>query len=817
MKIRATFFLTLLIGALIVMVASLTFGYMQLRIDEAVQQKETLDRITHRGADLVQLSTEVLLYNEPRAVQQWQQLFDYLLELTGQTGVIASARARDLTERVRVVLDEMPPLLARAGEVHRHAQGDSRQNPDELLASQFFRKNAQLQTLLREIILLSETDLRESVTGTKQRMLAAFALFAVLIAILMLVASTLFQRVILQPVQHLDQVIDAVNAGQADRRARIFNDDEIGMVCRAFNELLDLQQAHRQELQAVANQLHLYAELFENSGEAILISDCDNHIVEINPMFTQMTGYVIDDIRGKDPKCLASGQTPREAYQMLWAALAASGHWQGEMWDRRKDGSIYPKWTSISTLRNAQGEVNHYIASFTDISERKAAEARIERLAHNDVLTGLLNRYSLEGRLEQALLTARRESRQLAVLFIDMDRFKLINDTLGHTMGDRLLQEVAARLRMGVRESDVVARQGGDEFVIGLTNLESSSAAFQIAEKLLQALSEPYRIVGQILHSSPSIGVAMFPDDADSVAGLLKNADAAMYAAKQGGRSRVHFFTASLMVAAEERLTLERELRLALQEGQLELHYQPQVSALDNRICGVEALVRWRHPERGLIPPLRFIPIAEETGLIVALGAWVLDEACRQVAVWQAAGIGDVQMAVNLSAHQLRMPGFAETVAATLLHHRIKGAALELEITESVAMEDPEAAIMQLKRLRDLDIQLAIDDFGTGYSSLAYLKKLPIQTLKLDRSFVEDIEHDANDAAISAATVALAHTLGLRVVAEGVETVAQRDFLAKGHGCDVLQGYLFGRPEPEAVVTEMLKRQLASLQGTSRG
>ena len=551
--------------------------------------------------------------------------------------------------------------------------------------------------------------------------------------------------------------------------------------------------------------VRLYAKMFEYSGEALVITDRANHILAINNTFSQMTGYTPEEVIGKDPKLLASGQTPPETYQMMWASLRESGNWQGELWDRRKDGSIYPKWATISTIRDPRGDITHHIASFTDISERKAAEARIERLAHQDVLTGLLNRYSLESRLEQALLSSRREGNQLAVLFIDMDRFKVINDTLGHAMGDLLLQEVSGRLRASVRESDIVARQGGDEFVVVLTHLDTPADAMPVTEKLLQALSEPYAIEGQVMHSSPSIGVAMFPEDADNVADLLKDADTAMYAAKEGGRKKAHFFTASLMEQAEERLLIERELRAAVQMGQLELHYQPQIVAQDGRICGLEALVRWCHPQRGLVPPLKFIPIAEETGLIDLIGAWVLNEACRQQAAWRDESI-DVLVAVNISAHQLRSPELVNMVQATLDRHGLKGGCLELEVTESAAMDDPEAAIKQLVRLRDMGIRLAIDDFGTGYSSLAYLKRLPIQTLKLDRSFVIDIETDQNDAAICAATIALAHTLGLKVVAEGVETQTQCHFLTEVHGCDILQGFLLGRPEPGTAITSLLQR-----------
>ncbi|MDQ5946225.1 MAG: hypothetical protein QG619_1648 [Pseudomonadota bacterium] len=551
--------------------------------------------------------------------------------------------------------------------------------------------------------------------------------------------------------------------------------------------------------------LRLYAKVFENSGEAILITDADNRIVAINQSLTRDTGYSQDELLGKNPRVLSSHHTPRDIYQSMWASLRESGYWQGELWDLRKDGVTYPKWAAISAIRNEQGLLTNYIASFTDISERKAAEARIDHLAHHDALTGLFNRYNLESRLAQSLLAAKRENRQLAVMFIDMDRFKTINDTLGHHVGDQMLIEVAQRLLQSVRESDIVARLGGDEFVVTLTSMAGEMDAALVAAKILGTLGAPYLIEGKTLHSTPSIGIAIFPTNGDDANTLMRDADTAMYYAKEHGRNNFQFFTPTMTAAAEERLELERDLRAALSARQFVLHYQPQVTVTEGRVHGVEALVRWHHPERGLIPPLKFIPIAEETGVIEALGAWVLDEACRQLAAWRAEGLTPLRMAVNLSAHQLRSPDLVAQVQATIARHGIRPGELELEVTESAAMNDPERAIAQLKALRDLGVELAIDDFGTGYSSLAYLKLLPIHTLKLDRAFVRDIETDENDAAISAATLALAHNLGLKVVAEGVETEAQRRFLTEHH-CDYLQGYLFGKPEPASELSARWKK-----------
>lgn len=547
--------------------------------------------------------------------------------------------------------------------------------------------------------------------------------------------------------------------------------------------------------------LRLYAKVFENSGEAILITDRDNRIVAVNNALIRDTGYTQEDLLGKNPRALSSHKTPPETYRAMWAALNESGYWQGELWDLRKDGVTYPKWAAISAISDDKGECTNYIASFTNISDRKAAEARIDHLAHHDALTGLFNRYNLESRLAQSLLAARREAGLMAVMFIDLDRFKVINDTLGHHVGDLLLVEVASRLSNSVRESDIVARLGGDEFVVTLTSLACDMDAATIAAKILNALGQPCTIEGKVLHTTPSIGISMFPANGEDSETLMKNADTAMYYAKGKGRNNFQFFSPAMTAAASERMELERDMLGALAAGEYELHYQPQVCTKDGHVCGVEALIRWRHPERGLIPPMEFIPIAEETGVIEAIGNWVLEEACRQLARWRAQGFGNLRMAVNLSAHQLRSPTLLAQVRAAMDANGIGPDELELEVTESAAMEDPERAIGQLKALRDMGVGLAIDDFGTGYSSLAYLKLLPIDTLKLDRAFVRDIETDENDAAISAATLALARNLGLKVVAEGVETEAQRAFLTR-HDCDLLQGYLFGKPEPAEVWTE---------------
>ena len=559
----------------------------------------------------------------------------------------------------------------------------------------------------------------------------------------------------------------------------------------------------KKQTQGALEELKLYENSFEYSGEAMVITDKQNRIVNINSAFFLLTGYSLKELIGKNPNVLASGKTPIETYQNMWLSLNEESFWQGELWDRKKNGEIYAKWISISVLRGPMGEVQNYIASFTDITERKSTEERIEHLAHHDILTGLYNRFSLGERLDQSILIAKREQKQIALVFIDLDKFKNVNDTYGHNIGDKLLKEVAQRIKGVIRENDIAARNGGDEFVVVINDFGRTEFIGYIAEKILNEISLPYHIDNHTLEVTPSIGISVYPNDGDDGETLLKNADVAMYHAKELGRNNFQLFSQEMLMQIQERLTIEHELSIALKNEELELYYQPQVKADNNYITAVEALVRWRHPVRGLISPEYFITIAEETGLIHPLGSWVLNEACRQLSLWKDAGLVPIRVAVNLSTLQLQSDKLVDIVRSAMLKHKISDNELELEVTESSAMEDPNLAVNQLNALRKLGVSLAIDDFGTGYSSLAYIKQLPIQALKLDRAFVQDIGIEESDTEICAATLALAHNLKLKVVAEGVETELQRDFLIT-HKCNYLQGYLFSKPLPEPEITELL-------------
>ena len=569
---------------------------------------------------------------------------------------------------------------------------------------------------------------------------------------------------------------------------------------------------------AAETQLRLYAEVFEHAAESIMITDAGCSIVAVNPAFTTVTGYAPDEVLGRNPRMLASGRQDAAFYRAFWQSLDAHGLWQGEIWNRRKSGEVFPEWLSVSVVRDADAGPQHYIAVFTDLSEHKAHERRIQFLAQYDPLTRLPNRVLLFERLEHALAAARRGARRCALLFLDLDRFKNVNDSLGHGIGDRLLEAVAQRLRAALRDCDTVARLGGDEFVVLLEDLPAGDGereAALVAGKLLAALAQPFQIDTHELRITSSVGISLYPGHGADAETLIRSADTAMYHAKQSGRDNFQFFTEDMNARVLERLTLENGLRRALAQQGFALVWQPQLAIGDGRLIGFEALLRWPQPEgRAQVPPAQFIPVAEDCGLIGAIGDWVLDAACRQLCAWRAAGLPGVRIAVNLSALQLRDARLADKVAAALAVCGLDGAALELEVTESALMSDPPQTAGTLARLRALGVQLAIDDFGTGYSSLAYLKQFPIDRLKIDRSFVRDLASDPNDAAIARTIITLAHSLGLRVIAEGVETPAQLGFL-RGHGCDEAQGYLYAPPlSPEQAAEVLAAGRIRPAAGT---
>ncbi len=590
-------------------------------------------------------------------------------------------------------------------------------------------------------------------------------------------------------------VVYALLRNERDRRA----------LAVAHQDLAERYEAqHRAE-----GQLQLYATVFTNATEGMAITDSEARIVAVNPAFCAITGYDEQDILGHNPAILNSGRQGPDFYRQMWAELRERGVWQGEIWNRRKDGAIYPEWLSIAAVTNEAANVTNYIGVFTDISERKQSEARIQHLAHHDALTGLPNRLLLDDRIGQAMRKSNRSKRPMALVFVDLDRFKNINDTLGHDVGDTLLVQAAQRGLSVLRETDTLARQGGDEFVVILPELEQAQDAMHATRKLLHSLCQPYLLAGHELTVSGSAGIAIYPDDGATASELLRKADAAMYRAKEDGRNTFRFFSAETNTASLDELLLENDLYSALERNELSMHYQPKVDAMTGEMVGAEALMRWTHREHGLIPPSRFIPLAEANGLINGFGEWAIKTVCTQLRSWLDGGLLAVPVAVNISAQQFAQQDLPKMVSHVLAEYGLPPQLLELELTESLLMRNASRARAVLQTLRAMHVEVSIDDFGTGYSSLSYLKQFQVSALKIDRSFVCEIDECGEKVKLASAIIAMAHELDLKVIAEGVETRIQADYLL-AHGCDQFQGYFYGRPQPaESFAKLLLGRQLS--------
>jgi diguanylate cyclase (GGDEF)-like protein/PAS domain S-box-containing protein len=545
------------------------------------------------------------------------------------------------------------------------------------------------------------------------------------------------------------------------------------------------------ELHRTQANLKLYATLFNSAAEGMVITDANAKVLAANPAVTSITGYSVEELRLDSMKKLNSGKNSRPFYNDIWKSLGRHGKWQGEISNRRKNGEEYPEWLSISTVYDGEGNVTHYISVFSDITERKKNEEHIQHLSRNDPLTDLPNRLLMHEKLNEAL----SEPYHTAVLFVNLDRFRNINDTLGSELGDALLKQVAKRIKLLLRQTDTVSRLGSDEFVCVLPDIDQPKEIANKASSLLVNIGKPYRLGVHDIAITASIGIAFSGTDGNSAAELLRNADTAMSRAKEDGRNNFRFYSADMNITTLGDLLLENQLRSAIDSNELELFYQPKIDSKTGILQGAEALLRWRHPEQGLIQPSRFIRMAEESGLIIPIGKWVLNKACQQIRAWRDVGLPVVPIAVNLSAQQFQQSNLLEQVKESLENAGVEPGLLELELTESMLMRNAERTISILSNLRQMGVSLSIDDFGTGYSSLSYLKQFEINLLKIDKSFVADIQNTDSGGAIAMAVIGLAHALGLKVVAEGVETEEQHRFLLD-HGCDFFQGYLFSRPVP---------------------
>ncbi|MDH5764861.1 MAG: EAL domain-containing protein [Gammaproteobacteria bacterium] len=566
----------------------------------------------------------------------------------------------------------------------------------------------------------------------------------------------------------------------------------------AVLEVVDDTDHRKQDI-----RLRLLSSAVEQSATLVVITDDMGVIQYVNPRFCALTDYKNDEIIGQNVKVLRSAAFKAAELADVWKAIVSGNDWQGEVSTKMKNGDTFWSLMSISPIKDEQNKISHFVAVGEDITQLKMAQSQIEQLAYVDSLTGLANRVLFRDRIEQILKNIARNQSEAALLYLDLDQFKRINDSLGHDVGDALLMHVADRLRDCVRHQDTVARMGGDEFVILLTNIDGVAGATLVARKILDIMNQPIRLLSHEMIVTPSIGITMAPADSLNADILLKNADLAMYKAKTQGRNNYQFFTDEMNAQAIQHMETENELRKAIDSDQIEILFQPQVSISTYELVGVEALVRWNHPELGTLSPGKFIQVAEETGLIIPLGWKILKQACSQWSVMKSRGLSLSKISVNLSARQFRDPDLLEMMQAVFERTGFNPLNLELEITETLLMDDIDYAVSVLKQLKNIGVSISIDDFGTGYSSLSYLKQLPIDSLKIDRSFIMDIPHDKDDIAITAAVIAMAHKLKLKVIAEGVETQAQWNFLKKNH-CDIAQGFMFGKPMSPA---DLLKSQ----------
>ncbi|MBL4775931.1 MAG: EAL domain-containing protein, partial [Mariprofundus sp.] len=577
----------------------------------------------------------------------------------------------------------------------------------------------------------------------------------------------------------------------------------------AFVEIHIVNQQLKQEIinrKEITRQLRLASQVFEHAGEGIMITDKNNIIEGVNPCFTTLTGFSAEDIIGKTPAILASGRHASNFYKNMWDALSEFGSWEGEITNRKKGGDIFPQWLKIDAIKNDADEVTHYIGNFSDITAHTSARQRLYHLAHYDNVTELPNRVLFKESLEHELHNAQRRKSVLAVFFMDLDHFKDINDSLGHAAGDELLQEVAKRLLICKRDNDLIARQGGDEFIGVMVDLMRAEDAGVVAGRMLEQLAEPIQLGNETVHISASIGISVFPNDGNDVESLTSKADTAMYHAKKSGRNNFQFHTEQMYKDSIRRIELESKLRQAIRLNEFELYYQPQIEIKTGNIIGMETLIRWNQPDIGMISPVEFIPLAEETGLIVPIGEWVLRTACKQGKAWLDKGYPALLMSVNLSSNQFREQSFLQVLHAALKESEFPAEQLQLELTERIIMHEDDFTIARLQKIHDVGIHLSIDDFGTGYSSMSYLKRFPLNELKIDKSFIDDVCTDEDDAVIVNTMINLAHGLNLTVIAEGVEKQEQLDWLNK-HGCDDIQGYFFSRPLPVDDFESFMQKQ----------
>lgn len=646
----------------------------------------------------------------------------------------------------------------------------------------------------------------ESVAYAPARALQWRILFTGLtLGLLFALLGAYLARRITRPITRIAQAADKVAAGDLNYDAPcVAGDGEVAHLTSAIHTMVNTLIWEIAARKQSEEQLRLAASVFSHNSEAIIITDAHNHILQVNDAFTRITGFTPEEVAGKNPSLLGSGRMGAEFYQRMWQELLTHNTWSGEIWNKRKSGEVFQEWLVLNLVRDEHGNITNHIAIFTDITERKREEERVQHLASHDLLTGLPNRFLLSDRIDQALAFAERNRSKVGVMFLDLDHFKNINDSLGHDTGDSLLKLVAERMGTCLRRSDTLARIGGDEFVAVLADIGSEHEAATVAEKILESFSNKFLVNGHTLVITPSLGISLYPDDSSDAMELLRNADMAMYRAKNAGRNGMQFYRPEMTAHITERLKLEMLLRHAIVNQELYLVYQPRIDFKSGKVAGVEALLRWYNPELGQVPPTRFIPIAEESDLIFSLGEWALLTACQQAKQWHLDGYERTPVAVNVSGHQLKRGQIVPRLRAILQETQLDPSLLEIELTESV-LEMGDSSTQQLNDIHNLGVNLALDDFGTGHSSLSRIKCFPFHHLKIDQSFVRNIDTDADDTAIVRAVIGMAHEMELYVIAEGIETEAQAACL-KHLRCDSGQGYLFSHPLPAGEVERHFRK-----------
>jgi diguanylate cyclase (GGDEF)-like protein/PAS domain S-box-containing protein len=795
------------LGVAFAVLIAMLVGIGQSGLRRMKQIEESLSDITGRRSDKLQLSREALRLSN-RNSRITMEIF--LVQDRAQTDVLLATRAEN-TKKISALVAEITSRCESEKEKQRLSAVEATRKPyiDSYLRALHLlvderERDAAVTVMVNETLpalVKYHAAWEEFVDFQRDQMISAnnqaevdyakarrLAYLLIALAVTVAVAITVF----------------TTRETAREIAARIGAQKEVTKLNAALEERV---MQRTSELSEAVKHLNLQAAALKAAANAIVITDSHGTITWVNRAFTTMTGYSQEEILGKNPRLLNSGEQPEGYYAELWSTILSGKVWKGEIVNRRKDGTTYTEEMTITpvSLEDTGNPTNTYfIAIKQDITQRKAAEKQVQFLAYYDALTGLPNRTLLQDRLSKALAGARRRKDKVALLFLDLDGFKTINDSLGHSVGDLVLQEVAERLKRFAREQDTVARVGGDEFLIVLTAVKDAADAAVAAERLMHAMTVELVIQGRSLSISCSIGISIFPEHGTDGETLTKNADAAMYSAKESGCNSFRFFSAGMNAEAMERLTLEHSLRLALEKREFFLVYQPQMDIATGKITGLEALLRWQHPELGLVPPDKFIRIAENSGLIMPIGEWVLRTACSQARKWQDEGLLAVPVAVNVSAVQFRQEGFCELIGRVLWETGLAPHYLELELTESLLLSNAQLTLSVLQDLRAMGLKLAIDDFGTGYSSLSYLKQFPVSKLKIDRSFIRDVAVNPDDAAITTAIIGMARSLNLKAIAEGVEDEAQMSFL-RARQCDEIQGYYFSKPLAVDKVAEKLR------------